>query len=108
MHTIYETRLGCVHCGEDTAHQVEYVGGLLVRSRCAPCGREIRKPPVWLKQTYLVELRQRVSSKPWRLAGELRASLPLFLLRAPKRAVTKPFRMLEEVVEVELRLPKAS
>lgn len=110
MYTTYNVQLDCVHCGEGAEQVLTYVGGLLVLSYCHWCGYEVHKSRELLRAEYLRDLRHRVGTKSHRLRGEARVSLPSFVLGMPRRLVTKPLRLLDEIVEVEFgrtpRLPQ--
>jgi hypothetical protein len=114
--SVIDVDLFCLQCNQETAHRVEYLDGRIHRIQCEECGRMVE---VWhehfgtmdrqdvghqrvhwssLTTLYAPEFLNRVLSKPKRMEKELQADLSLFLITLPLRLVTKPMRILQEIL----------
>jgi len=100
MITKLNTELFCENCQADTEHVLTYVGGSLTESRCKQCGKVLGLNHNALLEHYGADFLVRILTKPKRMTRELQKDLRSFLLSLPKRLVTKPMRVLEEIHEV--------
>ncbi len=112
--------LFCLECRRETVHRVLYRAGELYRIECSVCGRRVDIEPAYdvepsepaagggrpgervsredLQRHYADAFLHRVLSKPRRMTEEMRCDLTAFLLSLPLRVLTKPHRLLEEVL----------
>jgi DNA-directed RNA polymerase subunit RPC12/RpoP len=80
----------CSACGQTAEHDLRYAGRLLESTRCHACGHVVELQPKALLPAYLLDLEQRVTSKPARMLqranddrGGFIRSLPMALARQP-------------------------
>ena len=90
---VEESFLRCTACEQDAAHEVVYAGRFVTQIVCVNCGAVTRLD---VRQDYLPDLADRITSKPRRLAGLLRSD-PGAMTTMPRRTVSKPWRMLAEI-----------
>lgn len=88
--------LTCYECGQESQHELTYVGRLLHSTRCRECGHLVRHEQRDLLLAYLHDLEHRVVSKPgrtWRRAASGPVSfvrgLPGALARQPRKLATE-------------------
>lgn len=98
--TRFEVSLFCPECEEETLHEVTYAGKYLQLIRCTACDRSLEVRKDALVGQYLADLYKRISTKPSRISEEMRQDLWKFVLSFPKRAATKPVRILREIADV--------
>jgi len=94
-----EVELFCPQCLENTVHRATCVGDFLLTLECSNCGKKTRVsrrvPVKELTQDFL----ERLMTKPLRITEELRRSPRKTLLSLPRRAITKPLRLMQEVMD---------
>ena len=90
---VQESYLRCTACEQESEHQVVYAGRFVSEIQCAGCGAVTRLD---VSEDYLPDLRQRISSKPGRLASRLRSDPGELAASLPVRTLSKPVRMLQE------------
>jgi hypothetical protein len=88
--------LDCPNCMATTRHEIHYVAGLLHRLDCLVCKQRWDVGHDRLRERYLRGLRERVSSKPGRLAREARERPLAFAIGIGLRVVSKPARLAGE------------
>ncbi|PSR32560.1 MAG: bh protein [Sulfobacillus benefaciens] len=106
-----KVELLCIPCMHSTGHTVTYRDRRLVSLECDVCHhrtelgegvpRENTEHKVTLheiERLYTEDFLQRILSKPQRMTRELEEDLSLFLATVPLRLVTKPYRVLKEVL----------
>lgn len=92
--SVEESFLRCMSCGQDAGHEVVYVGRFVTRIECSHCGAQTSLD---ISEEYLPDLRDRISTKPRRLASRLRDHPLSAAVSMPGRLVSKPLRMLDEL-----------
>lgn len=93
---VQESCLRCTVCEREAEHEVVYAGRFVTQIVCVGCGAVTRLD---VSEAYLPDLRDRISSKPRRLADGLRDG-PWAAAGLPRRIVSKPVRMVREFLEV--------
>jgi hypothetical protein len=93
-----ETYLFCLHCKDETPHEVVYINGEIHSVSCKNCSRleQIKFDP---KKEFLKEMYNRIATKPSRITKEYNEDLSTFLLRLPARIVKKPYRLMRDLNE---------
>lgn len=92
--TVQESNLRCTACEEDSEHVVVYAGRFVSEIKCTRCGAVTRLD---VSEEYLPDLRQRIASKPARLLRRLRRDPGEIAISLPRRTLSKPKRMAEEL-----------
>ena len=100
MTTRIETKLFCLHCEKETPHIITYSGNFLSRVLCERCGTEVKLDRKRILETYTAELIEDILTKPRRLTEEMRRDLTAFLTSLPLRIITKPYRVIKDILEV--------
>jgi hypothetical protein len=90
------TWLRCARCGRETPHDIRYAGRVMRSASCVACGLETELQG---RSDCLSDMSLRLRTKPKRIAREL-CSRPQRLLTIPRRVVSKPSRVGQEVREV--------
>lgn len=91
---VQESFLRCTACDRDAEHEVVYAGRFVTQIVCTHCGAVTRLD---VSEDYLPDLRDRISSKPRRLASVFRDHPLSSATSLPGRLLSKPLRMLDEV-----------
>lgn len=99
------TDLYCIHCQNETLHQITYLNGMISHIECKNCSRQYNLQ-VDIKHELLHELWTRVKSKPSRITKEYRGDLSLFIQKFPRSAAKKPYRLYKEAKELKQLLSK--
>lgn len=92
--SVQESFLRCTSCGQDAGHEVVYAGRFVTQIECSHCGA---RTSLDVSEDYLPDLRERISSKPRRLASVFRDHPVSATTSMPGRLLSKPLRMLEEL-----------
>lgn len=87
----------CSHCGKTTEHRFVYAGRILTHTECENCGHVAHAHnQSELQHEYVQDLKQRLRTKPRRLARRA-AKHPLkFLIALPKAILRQPAKLLSE------------
>lgn len=64
--------LMCPVCRDETVHDVQYAGRLVLAVRCTVCGTQTRDPSPHVVTDYVADLGNRLATKPGRLWRRLR------------------------------------
>lgn len=89
--------LHCETCERVTEHELRYSGRLLDSVRCTVCGAQLDVPARDMLPAYLVDLEQRVVSKPGRLARRAERDPLAFARQLPRAVVRQPGKFLAEL-----------
>ncbi|MDD2414948.1 MAG: bh protein [Eubacteriaceae bacterium] len=92
--------LFCVNCDKETDHRVEYRNGQIHRVTCTECGMTVQMDQNYINDHYKDEFIKRVLTKPVRMTREMQKDLNGFLRSLPFRVITKPFRVYQEINEL--------
>lgn len=92
--------LRCQACGQDSLHDVVYVGRLLYSSRCGACGHELRHGERDFGGRYLTDLEHRLLTKPRRLARRARYQPVMFARSLPAALLRQPAKLRAELAMV--------
>jgi hypothetical protein len=89
--------LMCSGCGQVTTHRFIYAGRLLTHTECENCGHVVHPADQGdLPREYLDDLRQRLRTKPRRMARRA-AQHPLrFLAALPAAIIRQPRKLARE------------
>lgn len=94
MVSVEHANLACETCDRETEHELHYAGRLLESTRCTVCGTHLEISHRALLPAYLLDLEQRVASKPRRMLRRVRQdpvgylrSLPAAILRQPGKLI---------------------
>ncbi len=111
-----EVELLCIPCLHSTVHTVTYMDRRLVSLECEECHHrtEMGEGGTANQTTHRITLRDmerlyteeflhRILTKPQRITQELEEDLSLFLATLPLRMVTKPYRVMKEILRHEDR-----
>jgi hypothetical protein len=90
--------LMCSGCRQLTTHRFIYAGRLLTHTECENCGHVVHPENQGdLPHEYAVDLRQRLRTKPQRMARRA-AQHPLrFLANLPRAIVRQPIKLANEL-----------
>lgn len=91
---VQESFLRCTVCEREAEHEVVYAGRFVTQIVCTHCGAVTRLD---VSQAYLPDLRDRITTKPRRLASVFRDRPVDSATSMPRRMLSKPLRMLEEL-----------
>jgi hypothetical protein len=103
--TEYDVSLYCSRCHEETLHCVQYLNDKISSTECTNCHRKIDMHLNPKRELYK-EIYKRILSKPTRLTQEYRDDLNKFIGEFPKRALSKPYRLMRYVDETREALKK--
>lgn len=95
---VQESFLRCTVCDRESEHEVVYAGRFVTEIVCTACGAVTRLD---VSDAYLPDLRDRISSKPRRMASLFRDHPVASATTMPGRMLSKPLRMLDEVRAVQ-------
>lgn len=94
---VEESFLRCTVCDREAEHEVVYAGRFVTEIVCTRCGAVTRLD---VSDSYLPDLRDRISTKPRRVASVFRDHPVSSATSLPGRLLSKPRRMADEVVAV--------
>ena len=94
---VQESNLRCTVCDREAEHEVVYAGRFVTQIVCTHCGAVTRLD---VSEDYLPDLRDRVATKPRRLASVFRDHPLSSTTSLPGRLLSKPLRMADEVLTV--------
>lgn len=94
---VEESFLRCTVCDREAEHEVVYAGRFVTQIVCTHCGAVTRLD---VSENYLPDLRDRISSKPRRVASRFRDHPVSSATSLPGRLLSKPRRMADEVAAV--------
>lgn len=83
--------LYCIECNDDTLHNIVYLNSEIKCVECEECNRKV-EVKVDLKKEVYKEIYNRVTTKPSRISQEYKKDLSKFLIKLPRRVVSKPYR----------------
>ncbi len=87
----------CSSCQETTEHRFVYAGRILTHTECGSCGHIVHaQNQSELQHEYLLDLRQRLRTKPRRLARRASKHPVRFLAALPKAILRQPRKLLGE------------
>jgi hypothetical protein len=94
---VQRATLLCSDCGQSTEHRFVYAGRLLTHTECENCGHIVHpENQADLAHEYALDLKQRLRTKPRRLARRA-AKHPLkFLASLPRAIVRQPLKLISE------------
>ncbi|GAA2021795.1 hypothetical protein [Nocardioides kribbensis] len=98
--SVEQASLRCESCEELTVHELHYAGRLLDAVRCTRCGRHLELSQRALLPAYVVDLEQRVVSKPGRMLRRAGADPLGFLRQLPRAVLRQPVKFLGEFREL--------
>ena len=106
-----QVELLCTSCMETTVHTLTYSNRHLVSIECEKCHRRTEMGEGFsdnvashkitfydIERLDTEEFMQRILTKPQRMTRELEQDLSLFLVTLPLRMITKPYRIMREVL----------
>lgn len=96
-----EAILHCVNCEEETLHEVIYVGENIDKITCTNCKSYVEIDEKIMMTAIGAELVSRVTSKPKRMTNEIKEDLVKFMKSMPKRIITKPYRIIQEIKDIK-------
>lgn len=110
---VMDVDLLCILCGVETAHRLRYQSDRLQSVECLECHRKLIIGEVSDEETghtdqishhdmhrlYQHHFLNRVLNKPHRMSEEVRNDLTTFVVTIPLRVVTKPYRLLMEILK---------
>jgi len=94
---IIETSLECPHCGEETVHELVYVGRILASTTCMKCHAQVKHEADDLRIAYGRDLAHRIATKPFRLFRRFRRAPVTTALETPRKAMSMPRKIWEEI-----------
>jgi hypothetical protein len=87
----------CSNCGRTTEHRFVYAGRILTHTECGNCGHVVHaQNQADLYHEYVLDLKQRLRTKPRRLARRASKHPLRFLVALPKAIVRQPMKLLGE------------
>ena len=89
--------LHCEQCDQVTEHELHYAGRLLESTRCTVCATQLDVPAHELLPAYLVDLEQRVASKPRRVARRAGRDPLGFARQLPRAIARQPGKFADEL-----------
>ncbi len=98
---IMEATLFCLHCNEETTHEITYAGQYLKSIKCKKCGNGIDIDKEKLMEQYKEDWVERIITKPKRLTKEMEQDFKKFIFSFPVRVLTKYYRVAKEVKEIK-------
>lgn len=91
---VQESFLRCTACEREAEHEVGYAGRFVTQIMCAHCGVVTHLD---VSDAYLPDLRDRITTKPRRLASLFRDHPLSSTTSMPGRVASKPMRMMDEI-----------
>ncbi|MDQ6642685.1 MAG: hypothetical protein M3Y66_09355 [Actinomycetota bacterium] len=88
--------LRCESCDQVTDHELHYAGRLLESIRCTRCGTRMEISHRALLPAYVLDLEQRLSSKPRRMWHRATNDPAAFARHLPRAALRQPVKFLRE------------
>lgn len=92
--------LHCEQCDEVTEHELHYSGRLLESTRCTVCDTHLDVPPRDMLPAYLLDLEQRVASKPGRMARRAERDPWGYARQLPRALARQPRKFAEEIISI--------
>ena len=89
--------LHCVHCGAEVLHELLYAGRLLVSTTCQLCHLRVKHNPGDLSLNYLIDLENRISTKPGRLWKRFWKSPIRLIWGMPAKVFQQPGKIWREI-----------
>jgi DNA-directed RNA polymerase subunit RPC12/RpoP len=87
----------CSQCGKTTDHRFVYAGRLLTHIECENCGYVVHpENQADLSHEYVLDLKQRLRTKPRRLARRAFHHPLTFLAALPKAILRQPVKLIQE------------
>jgi hypothetical protein len=87
----------CSQCGTTTDHRLVYAGRLLTHIECENCGHVVHSEnQADLRHEYVLDLKQRLRTKPRRLARRAFQHPLKFLAALPKAIFRQPVKLINE------------
>jgi len=87
----------CSQCGKSTDHRFVYAGRLLTHIECENCGHVVHPAnQADLPHEYVLDLKQRLRTKPRRLARRAFQHPLKFLAALPKAILRQPVKLINE------------
>ncbi len=95
---VEKATLLCGSCGQVSEHVLVYAGRILTHTECENCGHVVHPMnQTELPEEYIADLKQRLRTKPRRLARRA-AKHPLkFLAALPKATLRQPIKIAKEL-----------
>lgn len=94
--SIEGAELRCETCDQVTDHELHYAGRLLESVRCTRCGSQLELSQRALLPAYVLDLEQRVASKPGRMLHRAAKDPAAFLRQLPLAVLRQPVKFLRE------------
>ncbi len=104
----------CIPCMHTAVHTLTYVDRHLVALECQECHHRVEMREVGsddviphqislndMERLYTEEFLRRILTKPQRITQEWKDDLSLLLVTLPLRLITKPYRLLREILRSE-------
>ena len=88
--------LRCETCERVTDHELHYAGRLLESVRCTHCGTHLELSHRALVPAYVLDLEQRLASKPGRMLRRAARHPGAYLLALPGAVLRQPAKFLRE------------
>jgi hypothetical protein len=94
---IQRAALLCSRCRETTDHRFVYAGRILTHTECENCGHVVHaRNQSDLEHEYVLDLKQRLRTKPRRLARRASKHPLKFLIALPKAILRQPVKLIGE------------
>lgn len=89
--------LQCSSCQETSEHRFVYAGRILTHTECGNCGHVVHaQNQSELQHEYLLDLKQRLRTKPRRLLRRVAKHPARFLAALPKAVLRQPMKLIGE------------
>ncbi|MBA2559315.1 MAG: hypothetical protein H0V07_05400 [Propionibacteriales bacterium] len=95
--TVEHAEFRCSACGKSAEHDLRYAGRLLESTHCHACGHVVELQQKVLLPAYLLDLEQRVASKPARVLQRASGDRVGFLRSLPRAVVRQPVKLFREL-----------
>lgn len=94
---VQKATLLCGRCGQQGEHQLVYAGRILTHTQCGNCGHVVHPHnQTDLPQEYVADLKDRLRTKPRRLARRASKHPGKFLVTLPKALLRQPSKFIRE------------
>ena len=94
---VQQATLLCSNCGQSAEHRFVYAGRILTHTECENCGHVVHaENQADLPHEYVLDLKQRLRTKPRRLARRATKHPLRFLVALPNAILRQPMKLFGE------------